>query len=265
MSSDTDNPDYADDNIWMATAKVAKIEGLESEIYYAGEHDSFTTYDGSDAAEDGRKSSLHWIGLHNTYTRGDFTFKAGGIFNFGEVKTHSNKPDPFVKTDILAGLWELSVEYTLGELKIAISHEGATGDPASSGDENSFQDIKSSHGYSLIAIDNSGGLAIRGSGESSWYGLYGQGIKLRYTIFDEVTLGFAALHFRTLQKVSLGSGSSTWFGDEINLAAEYRYREALSIFCTAGLFIPQDGYKAVVNRDDNGVIVEVMLGTKIKY
>lgn len=266
LSSDTDNPDYADDNIWIAEGKIAFLEGLTTDAYYVGQYDNFTSDDDDpDTDDDGRHVNLHWIGLSNSYTSGPFTFKLGGILNFGEVKTRSINSDPFVKTDIIAGLWEVSLEYTWRSLKVALVHEGATGDPASADDEHSFQDIKASHGFSFIVADNTGGLAVRGSGESTWYGLCGQGLKLYYILFDAVTTRFGYYHFRTLEKVSTGSGSSSWYGDEVNLSGECRYREALSIFLTAGIFIPQGAYRTVTGHDDKGAIVEVMLGTKISY
>jgi len=271
----TTDPKYNDDNVWMLTGKVSVIDGLTSDVYYAGEYDKYKVFSDSDSngdydtVDEGRNALLHWIGLHNSYTIGDFVFKAAGIFNFGYIRNYSItgglEPAPTVitstKTNITAALWALEVEYTLGDLKLSLSHEGATGDAGNSDNKHSFQDIKASHGYSLIAIDNTGGLAVRGSGESPLFGLYAVGLKAQYTLFDSVTMRLGVFDFRVVEK----AGSSSLFGNEIDLGAEYRYREVLSFFFTTGVFFPNDGYKELNGISEKGAILEMMLGTKITY
>ena len=268
-SDESDIPEYADNNIFMVEAEIAPASGLMAKLYYVYEYDRYTT-DGEEDddnpgmifVDDGRKAFLSWLGLHMKYTSGDFFVRGGGIINFGYLKTrYTYVTDPFEKTDVLAGLWEFEAGMRSGKLQVSLVAEGASGDASDSSDKNSFQDIKASHGFSLIAVDNSGGLSVRGSGESSWYGLYGQGLKAEYSLFNAVLLKMSLLHFRTLKSLD----SSNWFGDECDLEAEYSLGEEVSIFGSGAVFLPNEAYKEIVQQDKNGYVLEFMAGVTISY
>jgi hypothetical protein len=261
----SDNPDYSDDEIYIFNNELVLLKNLIIQMYYVYEHDKYTEYNDSGNALDGRKASLHWIGIHNKLNFNYFFLSIGGIFNTGYVKTRADNSSLFEKTCISAGLWEFETGWKHRGLQVSLAAEGATGDPLNINDRKSFQDIKASHGFSLIAVDNSGGISIRESGESSWYGLYGQGIRLRYPLFNTVLAGISLLHFRTLEEVVFNDTSSTWFGDECDIEFEYIHREVLSFFVTAGVFFPRDAYKGTVGEDDEGLIIESVLGVSIRY
>jgi len=266
FSDSTAPPKYKKDNVAVAGADLNFIADLVTKAYYVFELDKYA-HDEYDPDEDNREGVLNWFGIHNNYSLGNFLFSLGGIINFGSIKTREGTGLPLVKTDILAGLWELMIGYKFNSAMIAVAAQGATGNPNNKESGSSFQDIKASHGFSYIGVDNSGGIAIRGSGESPWYGLCGQGIRFQYTLFDAILLRISLLDFQTMRKISWNGSSSTWFGDELNIGAEYRYKEVLSIFMTAGAFLPQDAYRGLdaVQDSSKGVIVEVMIGAKVSY
>lgn len=269
----TDIPSYADDNIFIFGGDLALLQDLESQVYYVLEVDRYTSSGDEDPdflthyfIDDGRQSTLHWLGIHNKYIINDFNLKFGAILNAGYIRTKAEYTDePFIRTDILACLWEFEAAWKWRDLQVSLAAEGATGDPRDAASGGSFQDIKASHGFSLIAVDNTGGLAIRGSGESSWYGLAGQGLKFQYTLFNAVLVKLGAVHVRTLKNISWNGSSSTWYGDECDLEAEYKYREVLSVTASAAAFFPGDAYRGIVQDSSHGVILECMLGASVTY
>lgn len=260
FGEESDPPDYQDDNIYYAGANITFLPDIKSETYYVYEYDRYTTDD------DMREATLHWIGLHNKLVPGNWLIRIGGIYNWGFVR-RQDETDQIIRTDIKAGLLEFEAGYKFNVLHCSLIAEGATGDPDDPDDERSFQDIKSSHGFSLIAVDNTGGLAIRGSGESCWYGLYGGGLKLQYTVLDSVLVKLKLMHFRTTKELERKGKKSTWFGDEFDFEAEYRYRDVLSLFFSTGVFRPQRAYSAleIIDHAPGGVILEVMAGMMITY
>jgi hypothetical protein len=262
FGNNSDPPKYADDNVYFGGMKMKFMPTLTNELYYVYEHDSYEDVVGG---SDERKSRLHWIGFHNNFMTGGFHLKLGGIYNRGTLYLWDSTASQFNKTDVSAGLFEFDAGYRVGSFQVSAVAEGATGDASNAGDKNSFQDIKASHGFSFIVVDNLGGLAYRGSGESSWYGLYGYGLRVRYALFDSVTMVFKGLDFRTTKEFEFNGTSSNWLGSEIDFRAEYIYREALSVFLTAGLFFPRDAYDALVSYDTKGVVAEIMAGARVNY
>ncbi|MCP4137792.1 MAG: hypothetical protein GY754_42920 [bacterium] len=256
FSDVSDSPHYADDNVAFAGTKFMITPDITGETYYAFEYDRY--FD----ADDHRKVTLHWAGLHGKVVFGDFLFRAGGIINLGHINVRADETSPFVRSDITAALFEGQIGYTLGNLQINLVAEGATGDPASSTDGSSFQSVKASHGFSYMVVDNSGGLAFRGS---NWYGLIGNGLKLQYSLLESVQLDLAYFHFNTMKKVVWNTSESVWYGEEVDFKAAYLYKEVLSVFFTAGVFLPRDAYKNTVQHDAGGVILEMMLGAQASY
>ena len=253
-------PKYSDDNVYIVGIDFNISSSLSSEIYYVYERDRYKT------DEDNRESSLNWGGIHNKFVYGNFLLRLGGIYNWGFLYL-KDENDEINRVYVNAGLLEFETGYRFSNLQLSLIAEGATGDPNNSNAGESFQDIKASHGFSFIVVDNSGGISIRGSGESSWYGLYGSGLKLQYTLLDSLLLELKLLHFRTTKELTRKDKSSTWLGDEFDFKAEYIYREALSIFLNAGVFRPEVAYTALedVDHAPGGVILEFMLGAKITY
>ncbi|MFC1670067.1 hypothetical protein ACFL20_06700 [Spirochaetota bacterium] len=258
----SDPPKYADDNIFIVGTKLNLISDLTSEIYYVYENDEFTS--GNSTSGDTRKSSLHWVGFHNKLVFSSFSVKFGGILNAGNVEIRQ-EDNSYKKTNIVSGLWEFDLGFKLMDININLVLEGATGDPNNTVSGSSFQDIKAAHSFSLIAVDSTGGIALRGAGESSWYGLYGTGIKLQYTLLDTVILKLDILHFGTLKEQTWSGEKSSWFGDEIDFKAQYKYKNMLTVFFTTGIFMPNDAYFAYANHSEGGVILEIMLGAQINY
>ncbi len=262
FGNNSDPPKYSDDNIYFGGMKIKFIPTMTNEIYYVYERDSYEDVAGG---SDERKSGLHWIGFHNKILAGGFHLKLGGIYNRGKLYLWNGTTSRFNKTDINAGLMEIDAGYRVGSFQVSAVAEGATGDASNAFDKNSFQDIKSSHGFSFIVVDDQGGLAFRGSGESSWYGLYGYGMRIRYALFDSVTMVFKGLDFRTTKEFEFNGNSSNWLGSEADFRAEYIYREALSLFLTAGFFFPGGAFDALAAHDTEGVVVEIMLGARVNY
>lgn len=262
FGNNSDPPEYADDNVYFGGVKIKIIPAMINELYYVYERDSYEDVAGG---SDERKSRLHWIGFHNKVLTGGFHLKLGGIYNRGSLYLWDNTVSRFKKTSVNAGLIEIDTGYRMGSFQVSAVAEGATGDASNSSGKNSFQDIKSSHSFSFIVVDNQGGLAYRGSGESSWYGLYGYGLRIQYVLFDSVTMVFSGLDFRTTKEFDFNGKSSKRLGSEADFKAEYIYRESLSVFLTAGVFFPGDAYDALVSYDTSGAVVEVMFGVRVNY
>jgi len=274
LGANSDPPFYAGDYIFYVGGIFKPMANYTIDTYYAIEVDYYMPAVATgDAPTSDRKGVLHWIGFHNKIVLGDLFIKFGGILNFGTLENHiwsdtgsDNIWDIEITTttNTLAGLWEFSIGYRLENFQISLAAEGATGDPNDTSANSSFQDIKASHGFSLIAVDNSGGIAIRGSGESSWYGLYGQGIKVQFDPTAELSLKLNYFHFRTVSAVS----SSTWFGDEIDILVDMKFKNGLSVFVHGGLFLANDAYKgltAVNHTVSTGLIGELSAGVKVKF
>ncbi len=304
-------PVYVMDNILFLGTKFSIGSIISGEAYYVWEDDRYTsnrlsldslnfrydrtagiyTIDTFDPVTtltgDGRKGSLHWFGLHLKIISGRWFLRCGGIFNAGHIYVR-NQFYLLRRSSIRAGLLEFETGFDNRDLQCSLIAEGATGDPDRPSSGISFQQIKSSHDFSFIAVDSTGGLALRGSGESQWYGLYGCGLKFRYTVLDSLIMQLKLLHFGTTKVMYWRGRGTTWFGDEVNIGAEYRFRNILSVFLTAGGFLPQRAYNAqqsmsnsyrgyfsefeynMVLRDlDNysskSMIFELMLGLKITY
>nr|HPJ39810.1 alginate export family protein [Spirochaetota bacterium] len=264
----SDDPEQTSDNIFIAGMNFNITSYFSGEAYYVHEHDNYTTEEGNED-DDIRKSSLHWGGLHLKLAMGDWFLSAGGIYNGGHIylRDISNINSDFQRTDISAWLGECEAGYRFSSTQVSIVAEGATGDPNSADANNSFQDIKASHEFSNIIVDNYGGLALRGSGESSWYGMYGAGIRLQSTFFSSVTMNLRILHFRTTKSLEWNGSSSTWLGDEADIRLEYLYQETVSVFMTAGAFLPGDAYRALdsVQHDSDDPIIEAMIGVQINF
>jgi hypothetical protein len=291
----SDVPDFVWDDIILAGTRFSIGSIIKGECYYVYEDDRYTTNrltfkttDFTAGLEgDGRKGSLHWVGLHGRVATGNWFLRFGGIFN-GGVLYWRNQLYAFRKTNILAGLFEFATGFSVNDLKLSAVAEGATGDPNNPSAGRSFQDIKGSHDFSYIVVDSNGGIALRGSGESCWYGLYGCGLNLTYTLFDSFIMDLKLLHFGSMKVLYWRGKKTTWYGDEADLGLEYRFRNILSVFLNAGGFLPQRAYNAqdnmsrsyygnlnevyyndllhdIENHASRSMIFEVMLGMKISY
>lgn len=235
------NPDYVWDDVFIAGFKFNTGKMLSGELYYVYEDDRYTSGTGTEG--DGKKGSLHWVGLHTKILGGRWHLDLGGIYNFGYMYIRDINNN-FRTIHVKSGLLEFKTGLTLETMQISLIAEGATGDPNKPEIGISFQDIRASHSFSNIAVDNSGGLALRGIGESSWYGLCGGGLTLEYTILDTLTMKTRYLHFRTTKYLYWRRKATNWFGDEIDLNFEYKYRDIVTIFLTGGGFLPQRAYNA---------------------
>ena len=291
----SDVPDFVWDDIVLAGTRFSIGSIIKGEFYYVYEDDRYTTnrltFNTTDFTAgvegDGRKCSLHWVGLHGKVTTGNWFLRFGGIFNGGTLYWR-NQLYAFRKTNILAGLFEFGTGFSINDLKLSVVAEGATGDPNNPNAGRSFQDIKGSHDFSYIVVDSSGGIALRGSGQSCWYGLYGCGLTATYSLFDSFIMDLKLLHFGTMKVLYWRGAKTTWFGDEADLGLEYRFRNILSVFLTAGGFLPQRAYNAqdnmsktyygslneveyndllhdIENHASRSMIFEIMLGMKISY
>jgi hypothetical protein len=256
-------PKYADDNVYFAGATLNVSSVFFCDFYYVYEHDRYT--DTEDGGTDNRKSSLHWAGIHNKLLWRNWIFRAGGIVNRGRLYLDPGTGSE--RTDVSAWLFEFETGYRFSGAQVSLVAEGASGDPNNPEAGTSFQDIKASHEFSYIVVDNYGGLSLRGSGESSWYGLYGAGCRAQFTLMETVNMEVRLVHFRTTRALAINGNSSTWLGDEADFRAEYVYQEALSIFLAAGVFRPRTAYFALesVGDDSGGYITEVMLGAQVTY
>jgi len=252
----TASPIYSGNIIAYAGTTFKISSHLLGEVYYLFEYDGYT-----DTA-DTKTSTLHWVGTQWKFTWNNFYLTLGGIFNGGTIQLSSTAPS----TKIISGLWNFEAGYNFNDFQISAIAEGATGNPNNEDATSSFQDIHSTHGFSLIVISNSGGLAIRGAGESSWYGLYGEGARIKYN-FLSFDIGLNYYHFRTILPLTWQGNQVTWFGDEIDLKLTYKYKQKIEAYLTAGLFIPADAYRALDNVQDTtkAPMIEVMVGVKLIY
>lgn len=290
----SDVPDFIWDDIIMVSTKFSISSLIQGEAYYVYEDDRYTTNKltfnttnfTAGFSGDRKKGSLHWAGLHAKLISGPWFLRAGGIVNAGTMYVR-NELYNFKKIKLLAGLFEFETGFSAGELKLSVIAEGATGDPDRPYSGKSFQSIKGAHDFSYIAVDSTGGISLRGSGESCWYGLYGTGLNLSYTFIDSITLQVKLLHFGTMKTLYWRGKGTTWYGDEADLGIEYRFRNTLNLFLNAGGFLPQRAYNAQISMSNNrgyfsdiesrylfrdldnysskSMIFEVMLGVKVLY
>lgn len=281
----TATPRYDQDLIGFAGSTFAVGTGYTGELYYAYHNDSVVdatedsdndSIDDKFTGSDQRKNRLHWLGLRNKYTLGNFSFELGGIYNFGSLRNYTIDSATGVvsetETDIGAGLLEMSVGYRLNDMSFALLGEGATGDPLNSDDRQSFQDIKASRGFSYIGVDNSGGIAIRNSGESSWYGLYGTGLQVEVFLLGALSLSTKLLHYETTREIArTGATGSTHFGNEWDFEAKYNLYDNIGFFFTSGVFLPGQAYDAYVEKTASATefagapIFELMFGARVDY
>jgi hypothetical protein len=247
----SDTPDYVWDDICFAGVKFAVGSAFSAEAYYAYQDDrhtsnrlTFYTEDFTAGLEgDGRKASLHWAGLHTTTYAGVWFLRIGGIFNAGHLRVR-DEFYRFRKRKVRAGLLEFETGIDVNTIKVSLIAEGATGDPDNPNAGISFQHIRGAHNFSLIAVDATGGIALRGSNDSCWYGLYGIGAKVAGTMFDSLKVEVKLFHFETTKVMDWRGKGVTWFGDEADLGLEYRLGNFLSLFLNTGLFLPQRAYNA---------------------
>lgn len=256
-------PRYADDNIYFLGCALSASSLFFADMYYIFEHDRYTAKNSGGAYTDPRTASLSWAAFHGKLIFQNWIMRAGGIFNWGNFSLQNDPTS--TRTDVRAFLGEIELGYKGNYFQISFVGEGASGDMTNPNDAHSFQVIKSSHEFSYIAVDNYGGISLRASGESSWYGLCGAGMKIQYTIFDAVSMEARLLHFRKSNLKE--SGPEGHFGDEIDFRMEYIYREILPLFLTAAVFRPGDAYYALLTEDDDrrGIIFEIMLGAQLNY
>ncbi len=249
----SDQPDYVWDYVYIAGLEYQPVAAYTANLYYVHEDDRFVSGPTSD--DDVRKANLHWVGLHNKIVYGRWLVKLSGIYNQGKLNIRNLFIDYdstlffyYRKNRVRAWMWEFEATYSYKKIKLGIVSEGGSGDPTNSNSGTSFQDIKASHGYTCIAVDNTGGLAIRGSGESSWYGLYSGGVKFQHTLFDSIIMELMYAHFRTVKRLQWRGKGVFWYGDECNLRLEYKQGNILSVFFTAAGFLPQRAYSATVDH-----------------
>ncbi len=107
-------------------------------------------------------------------------------------------------------------------------------------------------------------------------------------MLDSLIMQLKLLHFGTTKVMYWRGRGTTWFGDEVDISAEWRFRNILSMFLTAGGFLPQRAYNArqsmsnsyrgyfsefeynnvlkdLDNYSSKSMIFEFMLGMKITY
>jgi hypothetical protein len=263
--ADSNRPKYANDTIFIAGMTASAAGHFSVDLYYAYENDHYTTDAGTEN-KDGRTARLHWAGIHGKLIAGNVLFKAGGIYNAGSIRIRDEAGE-CNRTPINAALFEIETGCRINSFQGSIIGEGATGDPNDPNAASSFQDIKSSHEFSFIIVDNFGGIALRESGESCWYGLYGGGLKLQYTLQSPFIVQLRLFHFRTARPLERDGSSSTWLGDECDIKIEYARNETVSAFFMGGMFFPQGAYSALeaVGQDSDGPIIECVLGMTITF
>ncbi len=263
--ADSNRPKYANDTICILGLTASVAGNFSVDMYYTYENDHYTTDDGTEN-EDPRMAKLHWAGIHGKLIAGNMLFKAGGIYNGGSIRIRDDAGE-FNRTSINAALFEIETGCRINSFQGSIIAEGATGDPNDPNAGSSFQDIKSSHEFSYIVVDNYGGIALRASGESCWYGMYGGGLKLQYTLESPFIIQLRLLHFQTAKPLERDGSSSTWLGDECDIKIEYARHETVSAFFMGGIFFPQAAYSALgaVQQDSYGPIIECVLGMMITF
>ncbi len=256
-------PRYADDTIYFVGSTLSASSLFFADMYYIFEHDRYTAKNSGGAYTDPRRASLSWAAFHGKFVFQNWIMRAGGICNWGNFALETAPPAG--RTDVRAFLGEIELGYRENNFQISFVGEGASGDINNPDDAHSFQVIKSSHEFSYIAVDNYGGISLRPSGVSSWYGLCGAGLKMQYTLREAVSLEARLLHFRKSDFTELASESH--FGDEIDFRVEYVYSEVLPIFITAAAFRPGDAYYSLsaVDEGRRGIIFEIMLAAQLNY
>lgn len=252
----------ADDDIYTAGLNFATGSAYSFDMYFVHEDDLDDTKDIVDNQDTG---SLNWAGWHNRFIYGSFEFDLGGIYNWGFIR----KAPGTEKKDISAALAEFKAGYRLQNFNMAMLVEGATGDINDAYDGESFQQIKASHGLSRIMVDNSGGVAIRGSGTSQLYGMTAAGLQLGYTLFGEINMQLTYLRFMSTRDLVMTNTpnheTTKELGDEVNYIVKYIPVNNMSFFLESAVFWPGRGYTAWVSDTDRKPVIEVMLGAQVDY
>jgi hypothetical protein len=252
---DMEKAEYASDNIYYAGAKFNPTAEISSEIYCVFEYDKYTEIN-----KDDRETTLFWAGTHNRYESGRMMLSAGVIYNQGKIY-YPGVPE----TTIRALLAELGGGYRFEAAEVTAAVEGATGSPVDSNASNSFQAIKASRGFSMIAVDNDGGVAVRGSGISPWHGLMGYSLKAKRTLLEIMILEIRIAQFMTTGKPADNSARFSRFGEELNIKADFPIRETGSFFICSAAFLPGDAYREIYGHDRYTPVIEVMAGTQINF
>ncbi len=281
FGKDSEEADYTDDDIYYSRLEINFIPEMSSEVYYIHEYDKFTTEGTED--DDIRKATLHWIAMHNKIVYGNFFLNFALIYNWGLTYFRQTDEGFYSRNGVSAGLGAIEIGYKFSGLTITLLGEGATGDPNNKNYGGSFQDIKASRGFSYIVVDNLGGLSIRGSGESSWYGMYSGALKTQFNIFNTIETTLTYFHFETTKEIRRKDKNSktTWYGDEINCHMSYKYNEKVNVYFQGAVFMPNDAYLALdeiqtktdettgqpvqTNYTKKSAIYEIMVGGQIDF
>ncbi len=255
---------YSDDDIYTMGTKINYLPNLNGEFYliYERDMDKSLAYN-PDAPGSRKTGNLCWVGSQSQWITGNWNLQWGGIYNWGILSTNDERRNP--RRVVSAAQYEASIGYQFRHTLLSFVSEGATGDASDEFGKDSFQQIKASHGFSNIFINDSGGIAFRASGESPWYGLYGFGLKadfiLSFALKGELRLETRLLHFQSTHSFN----GSHVMGEEWDFRAEYVFYKKLAMYLESGLFFPMRAYHGLSGSPDKSATAEIMLGTTIRY
>ncbi len=247
--------DYLEDTIYWFHTAVSPLRDLLLEFFAGGERDTYVT--SNDYSKDSRKSLLFWSGVSLKYRSGVFLFTGDAYINAGELNVYNTEISAFQKKKVLAEYYSMESGYDSAVSGFGITAAGATGNPADSSAGSSFQDIKASSGFSRIMIDDSGGIALRGYGESPFFGLSAVGLYSRLLLFHKLNVQAKVLRF-----FAAGEGVA---GDEFFTEATMEPSRGLQLFGQFAVLSVGRGAEAMSGARAGNILFDTMMGVLFYY
>lgn len=258
------NPDfYAQDNVYWGGILLDPLSSWSSDVYVITEFDNYTSSSGAaDYDEDGRKADLVWAGTKQRVSWKKILLRAEAIVNAGTASVYQTSDTAFHDEEILAHFFQAELGRESDFWEGGFIAAGASGNIADPDAPHSFQDIKASEGLSRITIDNSGGLAIRPSGESAFAGLTAAGLYFKLFLPEMLK---SAWNIDTRYFHFFAAGADKHFGDEWFIDATWNFTRNSSMFVEQAVFLPGDSYELISGNSAKQPIWESMLGIKLSY
>ncbi len=247
--------DYREDTIYWYHTAVSPLRNLLFEFFAGGERDTYVT--ANDYSKDPKKSLLFWSGVSLKYRNGVFLFSGDAFINAGELNLYNTDVFAFQKRTVLAEYYSLESGYDSAASGFGITAAGATGNPADGSAGSSFQDIKASSGFSRIMIDDSGGIALRGYGESPFYGLAALGLYSRFLLFHKLNVQAKVLRFFVAEEGVAG--------DEFFTEGFIEPSPGLQAFGQFAVLSVGRGAEALSGAQGGNILFDTMMGVRFYY
>ena len=254
------------DNIVYAGFAYNPVYEYLLETYMVYENDTFTNGSVTDNfAADSRRAELFWLGIHNQWVSNLMVFKIAGIWNTGKTEFWNSQTVAFDTRSVNAFLLSSAAGYQYEGYLISFLFEGASGSAGNRNHGGSFQAIQNSVGFSMILVDNFGGISYTGFSTTAWQGLYGTGFEIEKQFLQDLNLSAKLLHFRTTSQLGVQNQKSSFLGHEMNFTAKYNLYEFARLQLNSAILLPGGAWQSVIQDHRKSAIWEFMLGLTVSY